>query len=237
MDTNTIKNELEATAYAKITVSPSNLSFKSTASSKTIKVTCSDSSWTVGGGNDWCTITKVSNTSAKVSVKANTSDFRSTGVVCVNGSNVATISVTQEVLLDRSKLVTAYKQITNSSCAATCAAMCVNKSPETLKNDGIDLEYAMWSTIATKYGYKSTGPDSTSLKSIYNTLKSGYPVIVQVNTGSMEHWVVVTKYSGNSTTLSADDFTCIDPWDAKTKVLSSATRYSAPNKAVVFKKS
>ena len=206
MDTNTIKNELEAKAYAKITVSPSNLSFKSTASSKTIKVTCSDSSWTVGGGNDWCTITKVSNTSAKVSVKANTSDFRSTGVVCVNGSNVATISVTQEVLLDRSKLVTAYKQITNSSCAATCAARCVNKSPETLKNDGIDLEYAMWSTIATKYGYKSTGPDSTSLKSIYNTLKSGYPVIVQVNTGSMEHWVVVTKYSGNSTTLSADDF-------------------------------
>lgn len=100
MDTNTIKNELEAKAYAKITVLPSNLSFKSTASSKTIKVTCSDSSWTVGGGNDWCTITKVSNTS-----------------------------------------------------------------------------------------------------------------------------------------LSADDFTCIDPWDAKTKVLSSATRYSAPNKAVVFKKS
>lgn len=95
----------------------------------------------------------------------------------------------------------------------------------------------MWSTIATKYGYKSTGPDSTSLKSIYNTLKSGYPVIVQVNTGSMEHWVVVTKYSGNSTTLSAADFTCIDPWDAKTKVLSSATRYSAPNKAVVFQKS
>lgn len=36
MDTNTIKNELEAKAYAKITVSPSNLSFKSTASSKTI---------------------------------------------------------------------------------------------------------------------------------------------------------------------------------------------------------
>ena len=59
MDTNTIKNELEAKAYAKITVSPSNLSFKSTASSKTIKVTCSDSSWTVGGGNDWCTITNL----------------------------------------------------------------------------------------------------------------------------------------------------------------------------------
>lgn len=30
MDTNTIKNELEAKAYAKITVSPSNLSFKAT---------------------------------------------------------------------------------------------------------------------------------------------------------------------------------------------------------------
>lgn len=51
MDINATKNELEAKAYAKITVSPNNLSFKSTASSKTIKVTCSDSSWTVGGGN------------------------------------------------------------------------------------------------------------------------------------------------------------------------------------------
>ena len=34
MDINATKNELEAKAYAKITVSPNNLSFKSTASSK-----------------------------------------------------------------------------------------------------------------------------------------------------------------------------------------------------------
>lgn len=90
-----------------------------------------------------------------------------------------------------------------------------------------------WSTVS---GATWTDKDSSNHLSMLHT-KSGYPVIVQVNTGSMEHWVVVTKYSGNSTTLSADDFTCIDPWDAKTKVLSSATRYSAPNKAVVFKKS
>ena len=34
-----------------------------------------------------------------------------------------------------------YKQPTSTSCAATCAAMCVKRSPETLKEDGFNLNY------------------------------------------------------------------------------------------------
>lgn len=37
--------------------------------------------------------------------------------------------------------ITIYKQITDVSCAATCAAMCVERSPATLQADGFNIDY------------------------------------------------------------------------------------------------
>jgi len=174
-----------------------------------------------------------------VTVKANSGSARSTGVVCTNGSKVATITVSQAsgestVTYDRSSMVTAYKQITNTSCAATCAAMCVNKSQKTLQDAGFDLENADWSGIAAEYGYTTSGVVSATSKSALNILKSGYPVIVKINS-STPHWVVITKYSGSSTTIDDANFTCIDPWDGTSKKLTKATSYSGISKSVTFK--
>ncbi|MCM1059783.1 MAG: C39 family peptidase [Eubacterium sp.] len=138
------------------------------------------------------------------------------------------------VAYDRSSMITIYTQPTDTSCAATCAAMCVKKSPQTLQNEGFDLGWADWSGIASKYGYSTNGWESAGLSNVLAVLKEGYPVIVKVNE-SNPHWVVVTKYSGSATSPSASNFTCADPSTGKSVKLSSATRYSSVTKMVVFR--
>ncbi|SDO14280.1 C39 family peptidase [Acetanaerobacterium elongatum] len=126
---------------------------------------------------------------------------------------------------DQSSKITIYQQITNTSCAATCAAMCVNRSPETLQADGFNLGYANWSGIAQAYGYSVTN-GTASLSGILTILASGYPVIVKVNTGSNEHWVVVTAFTGEENSPAASNFTCADPWTGESVTLRYATRYN-----------
>lgn len=238
------KNITEAAtrAYASISASVSSVSFPAAGGSKTVSVTCSDTSWTTGGGNDWCTITKTSNTSVRITVTANTGNSRATGVVCVNGSNVATISVNQaapSATYNRYSKITVYQQITTTSCATTCAAMCVNRSPETLQDDGFNLGWADWSGIARKYDYTTSGVYSiSSLTEVLNVLIEGYPVIAQVNdgtNGSSEHWAVIYKFSGNPSAPVASNFTCADPWTGDTRTLNNAINYSSVKRIVVFR--
>ncbi len=235
--------EASTNAYAVISANPSTLNFTQAAGSQYVTVACSDSTWTVGGGGTWCTIKKISNTRAQITVTANTGTERRTGVVCLNGSRVASITVIQagsSVTYDRSSKITVYKQTTNNNCAGTCACMCVNKSPTTVANDLGDAALcpANWSKIANKYGYSiypSTGSSSATISTVFSQLKAGYPVIAQVNSGTKEHWVVVTKYKGNGTDMSASNFTCADPWTGSTCALNKATNYSSVRMYIVFK--
>lgn len=124
-----------------------------------------------------------------------------------------------------------YKQITDTSCAATCAAMCVKKTPSKLKADGFNLDYADWTGIAQKYGFDdfkqasiSGMSTSEALLEVVELLRKGNPVIAKVN-NTDDHWVVITSYSGNTTEIFASQFTCADPWTGKFVTLSKATSY------------
>ena len=237
---NASAGDVSVMAYAPITANPASLSFGRGAASKEVTVSCTDTTWTVGGGSSWCTITKVSNTKVRVSVTANSGTKRNISVVCHNGTKVASIFVEQEgeVIYDRSGMIIVYKQITNNSCATTCAGMCVKKSPQTLKDAGFNLDWADWDGIAKKYGYTTEGVKIGSISDVFNVLKSGYPAISYINDGSngkLQHWVVVTKYKGDGLNMSASNFTCADPATGTTVALDKATNFNKITKYVVFK--
>ncbi len=126
------------------------------------------------------------------------------------------------VSYDCSKKINVYKQITDYSCAATCACMCIKQSPRSLQSE-FDLDWADWDGIAA-HGGMSNNFGTDSLSGVIDVLASGYPAIVKVN-NSNDHWVVVTKFNGNDSSPVAANFTCADPWTGSTKSLSSATRY------------
>lgn len=127
---------------------------------------------------------------------------------------------------DNSNEITIYKQITPISCATTCAAMCVNKSPQTLRNDGFNLDWADWDGIAQEYGYSQFMSGISSFSGVIDILRGGYAAVVQVNTGDNEHWVVVTKFAGENSAPKSSNFTCADPWTGTTKSLSNAINYA-----------
>ncbi len=244
---NKINDALTDERAASISVSPTTLTFTNSASSKAVTVTCSDSSWTVGGSNNWCTITKSSNTRATVKVTANSGAERRTGVICNSGSNVAQIIVIQAAGASVSyNVIEKIKPQAQGSygCAATCAAMCVNQSCKTLENDGFNMTFVeSWGNIGKKYGYTAYGPYTADVtfENIFNYLKNGIPVIVKVNDGRDgrdDHWVVVVGYSGSSTTFEAKNFTCVDPYKytSGTKALNSATNYTGIYTLVVYEK-
>ena len=152
---------------------------------------------------------------------------------------------TSSVSYDRYNKITPYTQITASSCAATCAGMCVNKSPATLQAAGFNIDYADWYGIGSKYGYtvdwlgRADLSGKDALKVVYDYLKSGYPVCVWINQND-PHWVVVYKYSGDGTNFKASDFMCIDParcWSTTTRnrSLNNAYNYAGVYNTVVFK--
>lgn len=225
-----------------ISVNPSSLVFLSSASSQTVTVTSSNSNWSVNGSISWCTATKISNTQIRFTVTANTGGVRSYNYTVNYGSDVASISITQDgthVSYNVSSMITPYKQITSQSSATTCACMCVKHSPNEVQAAGFNLDYANWAGIGDKYGYSVTGPSSASLAQMFRILAGGHPVIVKINdTVSSQHWVVVTQYSGSSVAslISANNFKCVDPYDGLTKTLSSATNYTGVYLYVLYEK-
>ena len=126
-----------------------------------------------------------------------------------------------------------YQQITPESCAVTCAAMCVKQSPKKLQADGIKLDFANWSKIATTYGFEEfkdvsvTGlSTSKALLKVVDLLRDGNPVIAKINEGAKtQHWVVITRYAGSGTNPTSNQFTCADPYKGEFVTLSSAPNY------------
>lgn len=213
------------------------MTFSSAAGTKGITVTCADSGWITSAGSPaWCSMRKGSNSTATISVTKNTGGKRTTGCNCVNGSKVATVFVTQEgetVTYDRSSMIMLLKQ-GQGNCAVVCAAMCVKKTIDELSSAGCNTLFAYWGDIGEKFGYNvypSNAPADATLQKIYEVLKSGYPVIVKINDNTnnqIEHWVVVTKYTGSGSNFSKYDFTCADPISGTFVPLSQATNYDKP---------
>ncbi len=144
--------------------------------------------------------------------------------------------------IDLKDEITLYKQPTNSSCAATCAGMCIGVSPESLHNAGFNIDYADWYAIGSKYGYsvewlgRSDLSGKNSLKVVYEYLKAGYPVCAWINQTN-PHWVTIYKYTGNGTTFNASDFWCADPANSLPDYhrLDNSSYYAGVYNTVVFK--
>ncbi len=248
---NTNGNMAATASSASISVSKSTLEFDSNAASEYVKVTCPDTTWTVGGGVSWCTITKVNTTTAKIRVTENTGSARATGVVCRNGSSYASILVKQAAPetpelpdpIDLSDMITHYAQDAANNCAGICACMCVNDSPNNVRTkckDSSVLCPANWTKIANTYGYEpsSDPPASGTIDDVYDVLKMGYPVITHFKGSStrLEHWVVVTGYDGDGTDMSPSNFTCDDPLKSNPVRLDEATNFSTVDSYIYFKK-
>lgn len=234
---NTVENDTVSptVTYAPITVSPTSVTSPATGCNKYINVTCADTSWTAGGGTSWCIIEKSTITNAKITVTSNMASMNSSTsargmkVVCSNGPQTAWIDVSQEgnAYYDRSSMVTFYHQ-PPGACAFTCGAMCVHIPPETLIKQGLDPYWANWSKIAEAGNMTATQDNYGNLQKVYNTLKSGYPVIAHINSAN-DHWVVICKYQGNPDVLNHSNFYCLDPNKTTGEIipLTSATNYDA----------
>ena len=87
-----------------------------------------------------------------------------------------------------------------------------------------------WASV-TKLGYTYTSEYNTSItnaimKTIYTQLKNGKPVIIGGKSGSNQHWVVITGYTGSSTTtFSAANFTINDPSSTSRTTLQAFLNY------------
>lgn len=192
----------------------------------------------------WCTITKTSNTAARITAQAN--NYTSPcgyGVVCNSGSNVASISISQldkssTVTYDCSKSIQLYSQPTVSICATICVCMCMGVTVQKVKDNCFNIDYiGNWTELASEYGYNCepiSSSEDVTYKKLFDILAVGYPIIVKVNNAGL-HWVIVTKYVGDDTSFSVNNFTCADPSDGSFKSLSSATRFSDICKYIVVK--
>lgn len=236
---NTVENDTASptVTYAPITVSPTSVTSPATGCIRYINVTCADNSWTAGGGMSWCVIAKSTNTTAKITFTSNMASMNSSTsgrgmkVVCNNGPQTAWIEVYQEgnANYDRSSMVTFYHQ-PPGACAFTCGAMCVHIPPETLIEKGLDPYWADWSKIAEAGNMTATQIDYANLQTVYNNLKSGYPVVTNINgTKAGMHWVVICEYHGDPVVLNHSNFYCLDPNKTTGEIipLTSATNYDA----------
>lgn len=236
---NTVENDTASptVTYAPITVSPTSVTSPATGCNKYINVTCADTSWTAGGGTSWCIIAKSTSTTAKITVTSNMASMNSSTsargmkVVCSNGPQTAWIDVSQEgnAYYDRSSMVTFYHQ-PPGACAFTCGAMCVHIPPETLIKQGVTSVPADWNGIAKAGKMTATQIDYANLQTVYNNLKSGYPVVTNIN-GIYDkwHWVVICEYHGDPAVLNHSNFYCLDPNKTTGEIipLTSATNYDA----------
>ena len=65
---------------------------------------------------------------------------------------------------------------------------------------------------------------SEALLKVVDLLRDGNPAIAKIN-NTDDHWVVIMSYSGNTSEISASQFTCADPWTGKPVDLNNATNY------------
>ena len=116
------------------------------------------------------------------------------------------------------------KTIGEVGCITTCISMVYsyhtgsNVFPNTIKSklsySNNDLAWGSLTRVDLTYKTYNGSVTNDLLKTIYNLLKQGKPVIIggTTSTGANQHWVVITGYPGTSTTkFSTADFTINDP--------------------------
>lgn len=116
------------------------------------------------------------------------------------------------------------KTIGQVGCTTTCIAMVYSYNTGTtvypnsmvskLRYANNDLYWASISNVGLTSVSYNCGLTNTMMANIYSKLKAGRPVVIGAYTssGSYQHWVVITGYTGNSTsTFSPSDFIVNDP--------------------------
>lgn len=228
---------------------PTRLNFPVARATMMIEVDARRPGWDHSNtGCNWCTAKQYTN-NVKVTASANnTSKARSTSMIIISGDDmddVEDITIEQSCKFNALNLILPQKQEDPTGCAVTCVAMCICQTQAQLKKDGFAINYVeSWYNLAETYGYTWTELSSPSLKKVYDLLKEGYPVIVQVRAdgGSINpHWVTVYQYTGNSTTgnnLNVADFMCADPYYGDLRKFNTAANFNSShpiNRIVVYK--
>lgn len=116
------------------------------------------------------------------------------------------------------------KTIGAIGCTTTCIAMVYsyntgntvypNQVMNKLKYSNNDLYWSSISNVGLTSKTYNCGVSNSMLSTIYSKLKAGKPVIIGATTssGGSQHWVVITGYTGTSTTnFSTSDFIINDP--------------------------
>ncbi len=176
-----------------------------------------------------------------------TSHPRSDSMDIISGDDmddVQEITIEQSCKFNARNLILPQKQEHSTGCTATCAAMCVCQTQKQFLKDGIPINSAEWGIIANKYGYTYQKISDPSLQKVYDLLKEGYPVIVEVNHDPehlKSHWVTVYQYTGTKMNVNksdASDFMCLDPWTGESCKLDNSLHFdeSSPvNRMCYFK--
>ena len=106
------------------------------------------------------------------------------------------------------------KTIAESGCTTTAIAMMESyRTGTTIYPDAMakKLKYTSGGSVYWPSNYTATTSSSGYLKTIYNLLKQGKPVLFgsKKSTGG-QHWVVITGYNGSSN-MTASAFSILDP--------------------------
>ncbi len=122
--------------------------------------------------------------------------------------------------------------IASSGCTTTALAMTESYrlgKAVTPKDMASQLSYSSSGMLYWPSNYSVSLAGTAYLSEIYSALQKGKPVIFGMKTsGGSQHWVVVTGYSKNSSTLSAANFTVNDP-GSNTRTLLSEVMAKYPN--------
>ena len=129
------------------------------------------------------------------------------------------------------------KTIGQIGCLTTAIAMKysyhtkTSTNPAQMKNK---LRYSnndlYWSSV-TNLGYTVSGEYNTKITNsmmslIYSKLKAGRPVVIGGKSGSSQHWVIITGYTGTSTSsFSASNFKILDPANSNRTTLQAFLNY------------
>ena len=116
------------------------------------------------------------------------------------------------------------KTIGSIGCTTTCIAMVYsyntgktvypNQVMKKLKYSNNDLYWSSISNVGLTSKSYNCNISNSIMSTIYSKLKAGKPVIIGATTssGGSQHWVVITGYTGSSTTnFSTSDFIINDP--------------------------
>lgn len=70
--------------------------------------------------------------------------------------------------------------------------------------------------------FRNLGSSQAVLSEAYEQIKEGKPTVVHVSASYGEHWVTLVGYQNvaDPTSLSLDNFVCLDPWDGTTFTVS-----------------